>query len=133
MLLCSTRDIKGAEGGNLGAKITRVVPFLIMRAYNYTQLTFKSVEGRAVPCQPWPQKFLVSRQFLDQDTVELRPFTLTGMIKAISTNFVSMSYWRFMYFLFKCGFLETQEGCYLSWHDWRWNFYSTLKRRKFAD
>jgi len=86
-------------------------------------VTFKIVEGREVPCHPWPQVFYVSREFLEINGVELRPLTITGLVKGVGKNFISMNYWRFMRLLNKIGFLDAPEAHPLSWKHWRWRFW----------
>lgn len=88
---------------------------------------FKRVRGRDVPLKPWPQKFYMSRELLDENDIEIRPLTFMGLIKGIGKNFITMSYWRFMYGLFYIGFLNTKKGNVLSWKDFRWCFWRPRK------
>jgi len=95
------------------------------------ELLFKRIDGaRDIPCKPWPQKFYISRYMVDSYNCEIRRLTFMGIIKGIFTNFISMSYWRFMHLLFKIGFLDTPEGNILSFGDWRWKFWKVKKERR---
>jgi len=87
-------------------------------------------KARDIPCQPWPQKFYISRFLADDNTYEIRPLTFTGIVKGMFMNFITMSYWRFMYLLFLIGFLDVGAAECLCWKHWRWNFFKVRKRRK---
>jgi len=96
-------------------------------------VTFKMVYGRAIPMRPWPQVFYVSRKFLEYDAIEVRPLTLTGLIRGIGKNFIAMNYWRFMYVLRGFGFLSTKEYERLSWSHFTIKFWKHMiwfKKRK---
>ena len=94
------------------------------------EVIFRRVKGRNVPCKPWPQRFYVSRFLAVSDVYEIRPLTFTGLMKGVMTNFITMSYWRFMYILYRGGFLNTPEAKILSWKDWRWDFWNVKRKRK---
>ena len=95
------------------------------------EFLFKMVMGGVtVPLKPWPQKFYISRTMLNMGQVEVRPLTFTGLVKGVMTNFITMSYWRFMYLLFLIGFLDVGAEDLLSWKRWKWNFWKVRKRRK---
>ncbi len=96
------------------------------------QLIFKEdMSGVVIPLQPWPQKFYVRRALAPMDLLwEVRPLTFTGLFKGVMLNFITMSYWRFMYLLRKIGFLSTAEGGILSWKDSRFDFWRVRKERK---
>lgn len=63
-------------------------------------------KGKLVPCQPFNVKFLVSREFIESDTVEVRALTFTGLIESIVKNFITINIWRIKYLLFKFGFTK---------------------------
>lgn len=94
-------------------------------------VTFELVRGYAVPCQPWPQKFVVSRSLIMRDAVELRPLTLTGLVKGVTQNLVTMTWWRVLYALRLLGFLTTPQNCVLSLHDLTWRFWRYQDVRRF--
>jgi hypothetical protein len=81
------------------------------------QITFTSVEGHIVPSQPWPQAFYTSGQMwhAEIDAFEVRPLTVTGIVKGIGRNFITMNYWRILRLLLILGFLPTKEGARMSW------------------
>ena len=59
------------------------------------QVTFRNLGGKHIPLQPWPQVFYVSRRVLEvADHIEVRPLTVTGLLKGIVCNFVTMNWWR---------------------------------------
>lgn len=96
----------------------------------FTQIGPNSV----VPMQPWPQKFYVSRSEIMRDRVEVRPLTVTGLIKGVGQNFVSMNFWRLCFILRALGFLSTKECCLYHWRDltlrvWK---YHQLRRFRWA-
>lgn len=80
-------------------------------------VSFRNVEGSAVPLQPWPQKFYVSRSLWQTDALELRPLTLTGLVKGVGRNFVTMNFWRLCWTLRGIGFLKTPEAGRYHWRD----------------
>ncbi len=95
------------------------------------EVLFKHVEGREIPMQPWPQSFYISDEFLRSGEIEVRPLTVTGIIKGIGTNFITMSVWRFYRVFFKVGFLDIPEGeCPSFKRHWRWMFWRVLKQRR---
>ena len=91
----------------------------------------RSTEGSTPPDEvrtgwrPWPQRFIVSRHMLMYDAVELRPLTITGIVKGLATNLVTINYWRILRVLRRVGFLTTIPGMELSLRDWRWAFWRT--------
>ena len=87
------------------------------------QVVFKNVQGINVPCQPWPQTFYVSRLLYEIDAIEVRPLTVTGLVKGLGKNFITMNWWRALSILRRAGLLDTPEGARLSLHDWRWDFW----------
>lgn len=93
------------------------------RPKKYKTVAFKNVEGMFVPCQPWPQKFYISGWLYDKDEFEVRPLTLTGLVKGVGKNFVTMTYWRFMVTLRILGFLTTKECERLSWLQFTFKFW----------
>lgn len=95
------------------------------------QLTFTRVNGIAVPCQPWPQKFIIARSLLLTDSVELRPLTLTSLAKGVAQNFVTMNFWRLCWILRGLGFLKTQESCRYAWSDLTPAFWRYQQIRRF--
>lgn len=95
------------------------------------ELVFTLVEGRAVPCQPWPQLFYVSRRSLQTDEIELRPLTVTGLLKGIGRNFVTMNFWRLCYVLRGLGFLKTEDACRYHWRDLTLRFWRYQNARRF--
>lgn len=82
-----------------------------------------------MPCQPWPQTFFASRYLINNDVIELRPLTATGIIRAVARNFITMSYHRALYLLFKAGFLDAPEGSALSMGYFRLKFWKARKYR----
>ncbi len=95
------------------------------------EILFKRIDGaRDIPCQPWPQKFYISRFLAINDLYEVRPLTFISLIKGVMTNFITMSYWRLMFSLFIIGFLDVREAEILSWKCWKWSFWKVRKRRK---
>jgi len=48
------------------------------------------------------------------DAIEVRPLTVTGLFKGIVQNFITMTWWRFLYTLFLLGLLKTPEGEWMS-------------------
>ena len=96
------------------------------------QVTFRQVEGRHVPCQPWPQVFFISPQLLCQaPNIELRPLTLAGLLKGVGRNFVAMNLWRLVNVLWRAGLLNTVEGKALSVREhWTWTPWRTLAARR---
>lgn len=102
-------------------------------AYNlngYPIVVFKNCGGVNVPLQPWPQTFYVCREMFVDLTVELRPLTVTGFLKGVSKNFITMNFWRLCHLLYKIGFLDVPEGTRFSIKYWRWAFWKTFKRRE---
>ena len=100
----------------------------------YHIVTFKDTGGVHVPLHPWPQYFYVSHVLLAQPVAVLRPLTFTGLLKGVGRNVISMSYWRFMYLLYRAGFLDTEEYAQFSFsHDFRLDFWKVrADRRKKA-
>lgn len=95
------------------------------------EVIFKNLGGRNVPVLPWPQKFYISGVALyGRDVYELRPLTATGIIKGIAMNFLTMNIWRMYRLFYRAGFLDTPESGIISFRDWRWIFWRTLKKRK---
>lgn len=96
------------------------------------QVLFKNIgSNHSIPMQPWPQTFYVTRTMLYQDAVEVRPLTITGLLKGVGRNLITMSFWRLCRTLLILGFLATPEGeCYgwrhLTWRCWEhhmlWRF-----------
>jgi len=107
--------------------IRRVKPFL----WTYIDETTLT-DGRLRPPddirlhhKPWPQRFVVTHHMLMQDAFEVRPLTVTALIKGIVGNFVAMNYWRVLRVLRRLGFLTTEPACELSLRDWCWAFWRT--------
>jgi hypothetical protein len=106
------------------------------------EVVFKNVEGHAVPLQPWPQTFYISRNLLERDAVEVRPLTAIGLIKGVTRNFVTMTFWRFCITLRKLGLLNTKEFERFHWRQlnatpWRhaqlWRFKWVRALQSFWD
>lgn len=95
------------------------------------ELVFTLVRGYAVPCQPWPQKFVVTRSLVIRDAVEVRPLTLTGLAKGVAQNLVTMTWWRLLWVLRCLGFLTTRQNCVLSLRDLTWRFWRYQQVRRF--
>lgn len=95
------------------------------------EVVFKAVRGFAVPCQPWPQKFIVTRTLLHVDAVEVRPLTLTGFVKGVSRNFLTMNWWRLLWLLRCLGFLSTKEACMFQWRDLTFRFWRHQQVHRF--
>lgn len=93
---------------------------------------FKNCGGVHVPLQPWPQFFYVSRELFDIKALELRPLTLTGLVKGVGKNLVTMNFWRLCYLLHRAGFLRTPEGQMFSIHDWTWKFWKPQPPRQLV-
>lgn len=91
---------------------------------------FKKVGEVIVPTKSWPQVFYVSAWRFNTNDYELRPLTVTGLVKGLGKNFVSMNYWRFLHLLRKAGFLTTGEGQVMSLRDWRRAFWKKLESKK---
>lgn len=89
------------------------------------QITFTNVEGNLVPQQPWPQSFYMSGQSWSAglDAFEVRPLTLSGLLKGVGRNFVTMTYWRFLRLLLILGFLPTPEMARYSWRTFTLRFW----------
>ena len=98
---------------------------------SWAVVEFRHLDGRNIPLQPWPQKFWISAQaIIDSPSIEVRPVTLTAIFKAISQNFVSMSWFRFRWAFFRLGFLDCPEGAQLSFRrHWRWDFWNVRAAR----
>jgi len=79
------------------------------------RLEFTTMRGVNVPAQPWPQVFYVSRQLLTFDAIEVRPLTVSGLVKGVGRNFITMNYWRLLRALYLLGFLPTEELAKFSW------------------
>ena len=60
---------------------------------------------------------------LEEDAIEIRPMTVTGLIKGIGRNFVVMRYWRFIVLLRILGLLNTPEQERLSWRHFTLRFW----------
>lgn len=90
--------------------------------YDAKTIVFEHVDGRDVPRQPWPQMFYLSGAAWrpDMDAFVVRPLTLSGLIKGVGRNFVTMNYWRFMVTLRILGFMRTAEFERLSWRHFTW-------------
>jgi hypothetical protein len=98
----------------------------------YKELVFLNVDGREIPLQPWPQRFIVTQQWIENDKLEIRPITLTGIVKAICQNFISMNWFRIKKLLNWIGFIDTPEGySEVSFRYWRWDFWNTLYERRY--
>lgn len=102
---------------------------LAFKNIDFNIVEFKKVQGRDVPCQPWPQSFYVSRMLIAYDSVEVRPLTITGLIKGISKNLITMSYWRLMRLIWKCGFFNTKEKVILLFYTIRNNDFMSIIRK----
>jgi hypothetical protein len=91
------------------------------------------MDGRDIPLQPWPQKFYISGTMLCSQEVELRPLTLTGLVKGVGKNFICMTWFRFRWLFFRVGFLDCPQGERLSFrHQWRWDFWNVRAARQEA-
>ena len=95
------------------------------------EITFITVQGIAVPSQPWPQKFVVTRTLLASEAVEVRPLTLSGLAKGVVQNFVTMSWWRLCWVLRGLGFLATPECGLYRWRDLTWRCWRYQQMRRF--
>ena len=96
---------------------------MLVRSRRLRSVEFKHVVGRDVPMQPWPQVFYISALLIDRDAYEVRPLTLTGLVKGVGRNLVTMTYWRFMVTLRILGLLSTPESERLSWSHLTWRFW----------
>lgn len=95
------------------------------------EVVFQKLGGLNVPLQPWPQSFYVSAVHLyGKDEYELRPLTITGLVKGVGKNFICMNFWRLQFLLWRGGFLCTKIGHKPSWRDFRWDFRNTLRVRE---
>ena len=94
---------------------------------SFKEVRFVQLNGCHVPLQPWPQCFFISRELLEMDAVEVRPLTLTGLMKGVAKNFVTMNFWRMCWYLRKAGFLTTPIGSQFSIRDWQWRFWGRNK------
>lgn len=93
------------------------------------QLTFKNVEGREIPTRPWPQVFYVSAVLDHLAAVEVRPLTVTGLIRGIGKNLITKTFWRIVYGCHKIGFIDYPIGENLSLRKhWRWRFWRPKAR-----
>lgn len=104
------------------------------RFHKHDVVVIKTAGGQMVPTSPWPQKFIVSRVMLATDQVELRPLTLTGFLKGVVQNFMTMNWWRFCYVLRGLGLLNTPEAGRYSWRQvtlrvWR---YQEIRRFRWV-
>lgn len=100
--------------------------------YDRGEVAFTRIgPNHVIPMQPWPQHFYVTRTLLHADGVELRPLTVTGLVKGIGRNFVTMNFWRLCWVLRGLGFLNTPEaGCY-RWGDLTLAFWRHQQIRRF--
>lgn len=80
-------------------------------------ITFENVKGMWVPSSPWPQELYISGTMwhANIDAYVVRPLTVTGLIKGVGRNFITMNYWRFLITLRILGLLNTPEIEILRW------------------
>lgn len=78
-----------------------------------------------------PQKFYVARSEVIRDVVEVRPLTVTGLIKGVGRNFVSMNFWRLCFVLRALGFLKTKECALYHWRDLTLKVWEYHQLRRF--
>jgi len=98
----------------------------------YKELVFRNLHGKEIPLQPWPQRFIVTQEFVANDTLEIRPMTVTGIIKGIGQNFISMNWLRFRRLLNWIGFIDTPAGySEISFRYFRWDFWNTMYERRY--
>lgn len=93
---------------------------------------FKQIDGRFAPLRPFPQSFFISSRLLFMDGFEARPLTVTGLIKGVGKNLITMTYWRALYGLYRTGFLAVPEAEQFSFRYWRWDFWNVLDDRRTA-
>jgi len=99
--------------------------------YLYNEVVFNKVSGRCVPCNPWPQSFFITNTLFNIDAVVVRPLTVTGLIKGVGKNFITMNYWRILWVLWRMGFFTTKASEVFSWSHFTWKFW--LRRRRKDD
>lgn len=95
-------------------------------------VTFNRVgPNHIVPMQPWPQTFYVSRSLMQMDAVEIRPLTVTGLVKGLGRNLVTINWWRLCWLLRGLGLLSTGEGACYRWSDLTFRFWRHHQLRRF--
>lgn len=93
-------------------------------------IEFRTTSTGVVPVKPWPQVFYVASYLMNKPLMEIRPLTLTGLLKGLGKNFITMNWRRLMRLLFKAGFLTTKEGAMMRWHDFTLRFWVTRQQRR---
>lgn len=94
------------------------------------EVVFKRLGGRNIPLQPWPQRFFVSINAVisGPDYLEVRPLTLTGLVKGVAANFITMNWWRLLRMLRFAGFFNTPEGEVVGWRHLTLKFWKNWRR-----
>ena len=78
-----------------------------------------------------PAVFYVSDYMIDQGYIELRPWTVTGLLRGLVVNAASLTWYRLTWALFRVGFLDPRPGEYVQFRrDWRWRFWRTQRLRR---
>lgn len=95
-----------------------------------SEFKFINIGGVFFPQQPWPQAFHISAEIFEMHAYEVRPLTVTGFVRGVSRNFVTMNWWRLLFLLWRVGFLVTEEGSKPCVADWRWKFWLYRKSAK---
>jgi len=72
-------------------------------------VVFPFLKGEYVPTTPYPQKFIVSKIFLDSDLIEIIPLTMTSLVKNIVQNFITMNIHRLFRLLMKIGIVNVRS------------------------
>ena len=71
----------------------------------------------------------VSGESLLSDSIDIRPLTLTGFIRAIARNFWILNYWRALRSLYEIGFLDVKQDEELTLKKWSWHPIRTRRAR----
>ena len=108
-------------------------PFDFEDVRNGDIVIFYDEGGRYHPTSPWPQVFYVSDYVFDHNFIEVRPLTITSLVKGLFSNAITMNWFRILSLFYWIGFISFRSGRKMSFSNWTWHPIDELKRRKRED
>lgn len=82
-----------------------------------------------VPMEPWPLEFFIAREFIMDNSIEIRALTFRGVIGGILKADITITKWRWIAVLIFLGILVPPPNEIPGLRHWRWAFWRTWRAR----